>query len=227
MKINKEFKIWLAANDLKDESRPALNHILIERTGNEGFTQDGYDGPNGIAIAANGLMIAVVPVELENGDVPGLVRADVLQAAFKGCRGLDIQIELGNDTVSFCTKLTTMTCPRFTDTFKEHPETYTFPNWRNVIPTERDMATGPLLLSWKQLQQVCDAIGILIPKITRTYPGTKTRCEGPLILQSPKSNGKLEPPYGLVMPGRGILFNLNLMGPHFVLTASTRQTQSG
>jgi hypothetical protein len=59
----------------KDTHRAVLTHLLLER----------IDGANGRLSASDGFMLAVVPVTLDDDDVPGLVHADALTSAAKDC----------------------------------------------------------------------------------------------------------------------------------------------
>ena len=71
MKINKEYKIWEATGD--NPHRPDLLDCHLD-TG---------DGTNGRLYATDGAMAAIVPVEIEAGDVAGKVTAESLKAAHK------------------------------------------------------------------------------------------------------------------------------------------------
>lgn len=73
MRIAREYKIWETVQDAKSLYREYLGEVLIQR----------LDDTRGLAIATDGSMLAVVPVELDKNDVPGLIRADLLKLAAK------------------------------------------------------------------------------------------------------------------------------------------------
>ena len=82
MKIEREYKIW-EATCKDDPSRPVLQNVLIERV----------DETHGLAIAADGVLMAVVPCELDPDDVVGLVPGHVLKdASTKAVRTFGMQV---------------------------------------------------------------------------------------------------------------------------------------
>src|SRR5688500_20246250 len=76
MKIAKEARIEKLVYPRADLGRDALKHVHIE--------QDG--GGKAVAVATDGRMLACVPVELEEGDTPGLVSTEALAQARKLAR---------------------------------------------------------------------------------------------------------------------------------------------
>lgn len=68
MQIDKGFEIELAA--AQDDTRPVLNHVQITR----------YKGQP-VAVAGDGFILAVVPIELDDEDVTGLVSVSAFRKA--------------------------------------------------------------------------------------------------------------------------------------------------
>src|SRR3990172_967447 len=71
MQIDHEYQIWNAV--ALHEERPALQMVQIEATG---------DG-KGVAVAADGFIMAVVPVTLEPDDILGPVHYSAFKRAFR------------------------------------------------------------------------------------------------------------------------------------------------
>jgi hypothetical protein len=98
-----------------DDSRPSLTYINVVRADDIPSVAV-PDGHNGVMLATDGFSLAVVPVQLEPGDLPGLLDPEHVTTAAKfsskyidgfdnGCR-----IGLGDDTVDL---LDGSTRPRF------------------------------------------------------------------------------------------------------------------
>lgn len=107
MRLSKQYK--LAEGASKDDSRPTIQHALVchfsavpdlvriadERMADYrgqwefvldwiGYEKDDYDDPTrGIACVTDGWLLAIVPVTMDEEDIPGLVRADVFQAKYQ------------------------------------------------------------------------------------------------------------------------------------------------
>lgn len=82
MYINFEYEIWRAV--APDDSRPVLRHVLIVDSEQADHWNIGLEpGYNGLAVATDGFMLAIVPVQLEDEDVPGLVDAELIKSAGK------------------------------------------------------------------------------------------------------------------------------------------------
>ena len=209
MRIDKRYKVWLAAATEKSD-REVLQHVLIEKTDGEWSTPDGFKGPKGVAVAGNGFMLGVVPVELDEEDVPGLVQAHIFQQAHRGIAKHNAYVELilRDTQASFLGKLGMMHCDRRNSYMKQYPD-IPFPNWRGIVPPMPDMDSQPkgaLAILPSQLKDMADVLGIEVPIIIRTAPQNTMqdeRGEGPLILRGPSANGSIEPPYGLLMPHWG------------------------
>ncbi|MDA8189591.1 MAG: hypothetical protein M0T85_15740 [Dehalococcoidales bacterium] len=69
MKINRNYKPWLMVPS--DDSRPVLEHALVERTGET----------SGVLVVTDGFVMGVFDVELEPGETVGLVKAKYLKYA--------------------------------------------------------------------------------------------------------------------------------------------------
>lgn len=82
MFIKREYEIWRAA--AQDDARPALQHVLIVDSAQADKWNIGLPaGENGLAVATDGFMLAIAPVQLEDEDIPGLVDANLFQEAAK------------------------------------------------------------------------------------------------------------------------------------------------
>lgn len=150
-----------------------------------------YQGQT-VAIAADGFGLAVVPVEMEDGDVPGLVHRSVFEAGRDSphLSQDDIVLALGADTVTFSDG---WTAPRRT----HHAATLTFPDVAKVVP---DMATAtearPVFgVNPRLMVRVTEAIGAQF--VACHAAGTSST---PLVLSARPCTGQPEPPFGLVMP---------------------------
>jgi len=71
MVINPKYRLDLAVS--KDEVHPAENHIFIN---------------NGTAVACDNHILAIVPVQMEEGDSEGMIPVDALKAARRSLAGL-------------------------------------------------------------------------------------------------------------------------------------------
>jgi hypothetical protein len=89
MQIDKVFQLEHCIN--REGHRPELEHVMISRW---------HDVP--VAASADGFMLVVVPVVLEDGDVLGMVRPDVLIHARKLTKlAMPVRIALGENTVTY------------------------------------------------------------------------------------------------------------------------------
>lgn len=77
MKIDRQYLpvVDIAYKSKDIEDRPNLQHLMLER----------IEGDKGRLIAADGFMLAVVPVTLHEDDVPGPIHPEALKAAAKDC----------------------------------------------------------------------------------------------------------------------------------------------
>jgi hypothetical protein len=119
MNIEVEYQIEEACT--KDDDRPALAHVWVERPAADKPTE-------GLAVACDGFIMAVVPVTLEAEDVPGFVPTAALKQARKlAKRSADVQIALTEQGCRVESVSASYVYPRNVDGV--------FPNWRRVVPT--------------------------------------------------------------------------------------------
>lgn len=130
MKLHKKVKIEAACSDDKD--RRSILSPYLER-----------DGDGGKLIATNGRIIAVVPVECDDGDTAGYLPASCIKDARK--RGL---VELGEKA----------TIPGVS-IYERNPGNETFPNWKAVIPDNKGVKIVRLCLDPAFLKDLADAMG--------------------------------------------------------------------
>lgn len=179
MRFDKRFQPWLAASP--DDSRPIFRCLNIERT----------EGNHGVAVAADGFVLAVVPVTLDDGDVPGLIRVESMQHAAK----LDGRVLLGEDRLRFPKEDSDY--PRGTSNYGQ------FPNWRQIAPKIKTYpVTPPFAVNPAYIDRLWKALG-------RPHGLAFTAIKGkdgnsPLILEDlaalPNADGVPVPPFGIVMP---------------------------
>ncbi len=192
MQFNRSHQIWKAA--APDETRPILNHVLIERTRNE----------VGIAVAANGFVLAVIPVVLDEDDVPGIVRADLFQRAAsmteivkgKRTRPASARMGLGADRVTLADEST-----HLRTSFKNDNPPY--PDWRRIAkrtPAKEGSLVGEIGLDprWLAIMGAVLGVGKDVQGLRLTFNGR----ESAVMIERVQRFGDLEaePPYGLVMP---------------------------
>jgi len=182
MKIPTNCKLEKVA--AKDKSRPNINGICIDGTG---------DAP--VAIATNGRILAVVPIELgADDDLTGdletgvrLLPAAVLPAARKGCRG-DAVIRLnGGAELIDGTSFPTQSEDRY-------------PNWRVVDRQHQEGERGILSFSPHLLLALAEGIGIEKGngvEVEVALEGGAIDASRPLIVRN-KANGA----HGVLMPIR-------------------------
>ena len=189
MKISREYKVWEAS--AKDDSRPILREVLIERTEERKSATGGKF--NGVAVGCDGFMMAIVPVWLDDDDVPGTVKASVIADAVKGwpVKGMDPEIQLGEKEVSYFGKTGRVTAERSSGG--------TFPDYKRVVPQYRyckEKRKGQTFaINPKLLQRLATALGVTIPKFT-----VAKRSE-PIIIETHVGQGReLMVPFGLLMP---------------------------
>ena len=116
MKIDNGYKLWYSAGD---HTRPTLSHVLVARIAevpdlltnvsaehkenwlNYGEIALPKEGNNGVAIATNGFILSVVPVELDDIDVSGLVDKDVFRYVMGRKSSGFAYFDLSNPTVTW------------------------------------------------------------------------------------------------------------------------------
>jgi hypothetical protein len=183
MKIRTEYQIFKSAA-MKDDSRPVLQNIYVER----------LDGNKGVAVATDGCMMAVVPVELSDEDVPGLVPGTCVQDAIKTWKKFGkVDIILKEGEVSYLGKSGIVTAKRLDAKF---------PDWQKLVPTKpEDQPVGMFSIDPSRLAALCDAIGAncsnVVPKLTRTGRNS------PIIVETWINGNTPCAPFGILMPMEG------------------------
>lgn len=210
MKMLLEFAIWEAACPPKDSSRPVLNHVSIERLPDDEPVE--YQGAkyNAIAAAADGHILAVVPCQLEDGEVEGLVYAEVLKRAAAATRKLS-KYDVGRDTLTIVLRETEVviladhgvTIPRYLEAFTE--KDLNFPDWRRIVPSREGVELADVVsLDLDLLGRLTKAIGT--PLVDLTAHGKAS----PFVIEPVRLPRRdyLAPPFGMQMvlgerrPGR-------------------------
>ena len=143
MKIQKQFKIEKVAS--RDEARPVLNSVHINA-----------DGENAFAVATDGKRLAVVPIDLDSGDLSGENsprQVNMPLAAIKAARKFGgngksappISIQLNGEA-------------RLLDGSTHPYESGTYPNWKAVMPSP-EAANLRVTINAKYLFELAEAIG--------------------------------------------------------------------
>jgi hypothetical protein len=186
MRIQLSYKIEKCC--APDDTRPVLAYVNITT----------FEG-RPVAIAADGFMLAVVPVEMEDGDVPGLVYADLFAKARSATkRGLpSASMALGESEVRFADG---WTAPRVA-----HPNYFTSESaskFPDIAPIIRPFAEGPkpetshsFGLNPRLLNAAWQAIGKpWAPCLHRV--GSLA----PILITDGYEDAKPVPPFAVVMP---------------------------
>jgi hypothetical protein len=168
-----------------DDIRPILEYVNVTQ----------FEGVD-VAIAADGYMMAIVPVTLEKGDVPGLIHGDVMRYARK-LSPRQVQMKLEADTVLFGNG---WRAPRFLFDPKIATE-MKFPDVGKIVdaarkskPLSPHVALNPQLLHAVQKAIGAQYNGVIL---TRSEP------TGPLLVSTLDSKGPFVPPFGILMPMMG------------------------
>lgn len=166
--------------------REALAHVSIERL-------PGDDPTLGIAVAANGFMLAIVPCILLPEDVPGLIRVEWLDLL----ASTDVDLMLGEDAATL-----PIDQPEWVRLEDWERPTGTFPNWRTIMRSRpldlgisRVLVFNPLALA-----DLAAALGS--PQSVYLSCGGD---DSPILVEpgrsdSPVAPTGLVPPYGVLMP---------------------------
>jgi hypothetical protein len=132
----------------KDDLRPALAHVWVERP-------DAKKPTEGLAVACDGFILAVVPVSLEADDVVGFVPPAALKAARKQAarHSPDAQIALTDQGCRVESTSASYVYPRNVDGV--------FPEWRRVVPKVPDEGGDipHVALETKLLLRLAKALG--------------------------------------------------------------------
>ena len=138
MKFKDHYKPWLAVSH--DDSRPHLTHVLL-------------DVAKKVLVATNGHIMAIIPCEVEDGDVGGLIPAFALEYARKHRHAEDA----ANDVVRVgCASLEEVSC--YDAKFKR-PQGLEFPPWEAVLPNYEGRATHRINVDAEYLRRASSAIG--------------------------------------------------------------------
>lgn len=184
MRIEARYRIEQCAGD-EDDGRPVLAYVNVTTW---------LDQP--VAVAANGYMLAVVPVTLDEDDVPGLVHRSVFDAIAGELRDHDphwanpSSIGLGETTVTFEDG---WTAPRHR---RGDQSPLNFPNWQKIV-TDLTAAEGPALLALnpKLLVAIQQAVGS--PYVI-LRPGNTA--QSPILVTAEPQEAEPQPPFAVVMP---------------------------
>lgn len=145
MKIQKTYKLEKVVS--KDPSRAALQQVLV-------------DEKDGVAVATNGKVIAIVPVVLENDRFVNGVRLLPTEAVTKARK-----IAKKNDLARIG-----LNGGAVLDDGTEIPTVdHAFPNWRNILPKDANLDGGfSVALDAKLLHDLAEAINDGKEKAQRT-----------------------------------------------------------
>lgn len=193
MKFDRAHRIWLAAEQHVDV-RPVLVHISVERTKDD----------RGIAVAANGFLMAIIPVILDENDVPGIVRADLFRMAarmpdpdplHRRKSKVDYAtLELGAERVTLADQSTHL---RTTVVGADAQ----FVDWRRIMARAGSVApVGEIGFDPRYITILGEALGVRPPErgLRLTFNGP----QNPVVVERNTSlaTDEPEPPYGFVMP---------------------------
>lgn len=209
VRIERQYEIWKATADRKDDSRPVLHEVLVvevpqDQPKKARAIEDPEETPEpeerqGLAIAADGCIMAVVPVVLEEGDVPGLVKGAVIEAASKAQGRIK---HLTAVTISLGEKELTYRGANGERITVDRTIEGQFPPYERIIPAR---PTEPFQfcfgLDARLYLKLCQAVGLEsldygYPHLTTTGVGCACLVEK---LGKP-ANGKPEAPFGVIMP---------------------------
>lgn len=197
MLINVNHRIWEAAVDPRWDERPVLLNVSITRSGKWG-------PGNGVAVAANGFMFAVVPVQFEEGDEDCLVYGLYLKEAVAQAKKLagkadEVSIGLGPR------ERDSITVERYAYPKYRYPGAadLKFPNWETIVP--------PMDLMSAVFSGFAFNLSLL-GKATRAIGADANKSEGldAVVLQHGKPSGPI-----VLMPATG--HSLELRAPFAVL----------
>lgn len=208
-------KYDIAAATAEDATRPVLQQVLVERNPQQPDV--------GVAVAADGFMVAVVPVRLEEDDVVGLVPA----VAFRDARGVRRAKHRGNkgDCAIRLTLWDQYVAGENGHCYPRVPQVTwlsRFPNWKalvDVMPywgrlgyrvgveleASCPQTTGLLGVSLdvELLQRLSRALGTPWLSLMDSRQRKNGQLEGALVVLTDVEDGDgdgCSPPWGLLMP---------------------------
>lgn len=147
-------------------------------------------------IATDGRCMAVVPVDVDAGDVSGHVPVESFKTARKVWGKLTLNtVAVGESAVSVG------------DYTWKRPDLGTFPNWRGVVPNPEKDKTETLKVGINPefLARVAEAIGAGEHVVLEIPVETQGRYKGQVlnaIVVRPSDKGAVKGAFGLVMPVR-------------------------
>lgn len=188
MKLSKEYNSRNTPNILKtaskDKSRPILQHGHL-------------DVERGVLESTDSYCLASIPVEIEDGDVTGMVPAEALIAYYKAIKAYKY-----SDLSLACGETVTLETPDGTQSWKR-PEGQ-FPNVQQLIPEEDSRSNFRFGIDPRKLVQVADALGV--ETLTLSFCRRTDAEEGQDIGYHPNNMRPLITGYGdavaIVMPVR-------------------------
>jgi hypothetical protein len=181
--INARYRIDKIAGSAE---RGILNHALIT---------EWQDQP--VAVAADGFVLAVVPVEMEEGDQPGLVHVSILDHIWPNLEDREfdwpygdwpISVELGPEQATFKDG---WSAPRIVATGGLE-----YPKWQKVmydLATDETVVSPGFSVHPSLLQRATDAIGAHTVTIHRTI-----KSDEQIVLTSIEQD-VVEPPFAVLM----------------------------
>lgn len=224
MRIHTDYRIEPAA-DPGQEHRPLLAHISIERIADAShhfpMPSPGGKAPspgvyNGVAVAADGFILAVVPVSLDDTDATGLIYCNSLaharkwQMLFPGILPNYLTLRLDAETI----RSSRADFPRFGLTRPGMEAITAATPWitwralvRDIVARERETLPAAGLTeagTWERhlnttlLAKLGSAIGTETPRITHAGEGLAYLIE-PHMSQRARGSWP-RPPFGLLMP---------------------------
>lgn len=180
MKFDKKHKVFAAAS--REDSRYNIGSILFER-----------DDDGARLVATNGRILAVVPVEDADGDVPGMISQDAIREAVKARTNAqpDAQVLLPDEKVAKVMMKH--------GGLAEHsrPDETSFPEWKAVLPKAKNPVS--ITLSARYLRDLADALGVAGDGITLTFDLQNGKIDGGLPVRVDASSPGNHS-YGAIMP---------------------------
>lgn len=189
MRIQTRFLIeFVAAQGGEDLHRKALEYVLITTWRDRS-----------VAVAANGFCLAVVPVELDDGDVPGLVHRSVFDAIHEDDKDPDFgrwgteSFALGEHAVTFEDG---WTAPRRLK--GDIDEDLKFPDFGRLFDLHiAHEGAGAPVFSPKLLRKLQRALGCPFVVI---QPGASDVSPVLVLAKGAEDDGEVAPPVGFLMP---------------------------
>lgn len=192
--VSASFSPHLAAVSEKELTQNMLKYVLVERL------EDGSSEAR--IVAADGYLMVVGRGDLEPGDEPGLVRADVWAEAQKIAAKMkltDIRLLLKTETVNIGNGDIR---PRY---YSPSHADLKYVDWRRVLParvpfnerTQQTMAIHP-----GRYFQAAKALGVDVKATHASLTVTVSKPTSPMLLetQRPHDNGVPKFPFAVLMP---------------------------